>query len=279
MIRKARFAGSWYAGDPLVLKQNLKEFFLIGPGAIPQRKKDIGYNVIGIVSPHAGHIYSGWIAAYGYFDAKQTKDPETVFLIGPDHYGAANYPISIYNEGAWETPLGNLPIDETEANRLLDLLKIPPDPEGHILEHSLEIQTPFIKFLWEDTKIVPIIMADQSFGNSIRLAEALKQIFVPEKHLIIASSDFSHYISANEAKRKDMAVIELIINKKPKEAYEQIIKTKTTLCGYGPILSLVNLTKTFDNSEIVLLKYGNSGDVTGDYTQVVAYASISSRLK
>lgn len=276
MKRKARFAGSWYAGDPTTLLQHLKAHFLQGPKQDPREisPRQIS-SVIGIVVPHAGHMYSGTVAAHAYFEAYQKSTPQTVVIIGPDHYGAASQPISIFNQGEWETPLGNLTIDSQLANRIIAELQVEPDPQGHTFEHSLEIQLPFIKYCWPDVKILPVMLAQQTLNVSIKLGDVLGKILDPKKHLFIATTDFSHYISAELAREKDYKILELIPLKNPSQVYNTIAETKTTLCGYGPLTAIIRYSTFYPEAEVKLLHYANSGDVSGDYDKVVAYAAIA----
>ncbi len=276
MKRKTRFAGSWYAGDPTTLLQHIKTHFLQGPKKDPREisPKQVS-SLIGIVVPHAGHMYSGTVAAYAYLEAYQKATPQTVILIGPDHYGAASQPISIFNQGEWETPLGNLTIDYQLANKIIAELQVEADPQGHTFEHSLEIQLPFIKYCWPNTKILPIMLAEQTLSTSIKLGDVLGKTLNPEEHLLIATTDFSHYVPAELAREKDQKILELIPSKNPSQVYKTIAETKTTLCGYGPLTAIIRYSTFYPEAEIRLLYYANSGDVSGDYNQVVAYAAIA----
>ncbi len=280
MKRKARFAGSWYAGDPTNLLQNLKKHFLQGPKEDPREisPKQV-VSVIAIVVPHAGHMYSGTVAAYAYLEAYQKSAPQTVVLVGPDHYGATSQPISIFNQGEWETPLGNLPIDHQLANKIITELHTDPDPQGHMFEHSLEIQLPFIKYCWPNVKILPIMLAEQTLNTSIKLGDVLGKTLDPKTHLLIATTDFSHYITAELAREKDHTILELLPAKNPSEIYNTIARTKTTLCGYGPLTATIRYSTFYPEAEVKVLHYANSGDVSGDYNHVVAYTAISIESK
>lgn len=270
MIRHPAVAGHFYKGSPEALRKQVEAFIV--PGA--ERKK-----AIGIVSPHAGLIYSGSVAGAVY---SRIIIPETIVLIGPNHTGLGA-PVSVMAKGEWETPLGAVPIDEQLAASILaGSNHLREDSLAHLREHSLEVQLPFIQHFRKDFKIVPIQMLDTrydtcvSLGNAI--AEAVSGKYKAEARqtsvLIVASSDMSHYESAAQAKENDFKAIHHILNLDPEGLYKTVKSYGITMCGYGPAVAMILASKALGAVKAELVKYANSGEVSGDYEQVVGYAGV-----
>ncbi len=280
--RSPQVAGYFYPEDKNILKKTIEACFLseIGPGELP---KDIDDNksyleLLGLISPHAGYIYSGPIAAWGYLRLSYAKRPKTIVIAGPNHRGLGP-DFAIFPEGIWATPFGEIPVDNEVSELLIDKLEfLKPSEIAHRYEHSIEVQLPFLQYILHDNfKIVPILISSYDIDRLRLLGEAIKDL-KSKGILFIASSDFSHYISAEMAKVLDLEAISYILNKKPYDFLKQVIQNRLSICGAGPITSLLFYVNSL-SADVKLLKYGNSGEVTGDFSEVVAYASISFERK
>ena len=226
---------------------------------------------IGVITPHAGYTFSGLGSAYSYSFIKETKKRKFV-IIGPNHNGIGPN-ISVYPYGYWETPLGRVEIDK----ELADIFKEFHDTTASEFEHSIEVQLPFLQFLFKDFTFLPI---------TVKSPENINEIVnrIPKDVLVIASSDFTHYgpgygyIPFEENTREnvenlDMDAIDKILKLDVKGFLEHMVEYNDTICGYVPITILMKWLKKF-NSVGKLLNFYTSGDVIGDYENFVAYASI-----
>jgi len=275
-VRSPAVAGLFYERDRDRLLKQLEEAFLKGPGYVPKASSFTG-GVLGAVVPHAGYMYSGYVAAYAYAELAKGGKPETVILIGPNHH-AYGMPVAISEADAWETPLGRVEVDKESAKRVAEWSEVATfDESAHAYEHSLEVQLPFLQYIFgSDFKIVPITMYLQELLVARRLGHAIARLIkeLGVKAYLIASSDFTHYEEARRAAEKDSAAIEAILKLDDRGFYNVIIERDVTACGYGPIMALIAAARDLAPVKAQLLKYANSGDVTGDYSEVVGYASI-----
>jgi len=276
-IRKPAVAGSFYTGDSKSLNIQIENCFLhkIGPGEIPLTNPKRKSNIIGLVSPHAGYMYSGPVAAYGFYKIALDGKPDTIIILGPNHRGFGE-DISIMVEGKWKTPLGELEIDKDVAESILNNSKIiKVDNKAHQFEHSIEVQLPFIQYIFgKDIKFVPICMTRQDINTDIEIAQSICSSVVDKNILIIASSDFTHYEPQEYAKNIDKQAIDAILEFNPKKLYDIIYRQNLTMCGPGPITVMLIVCETLGAKKAELLKYATSGNITGMYDQVVGYASI-----
>ncbi|MBU1035413.1 MAG: AmmeMemoRadiSam system protein B [bacterium] len=276
-IRKPAVAGSFYAGDSKSLNIQIENCFLhkIGPGEIPLVNPKRQNNIIGLISPHAGYIYSGPIAAHGFYKIALDGKPDTIIILGPNHRGFGA-DVSIMAEGKWKTPLGELEIDKTLAEKILKNSKIiKMDRKAHQFEHSIEVQLPFIQYIFgTNIKIIPICMTRQDIDTDIEIAQSICSSVVDKNILIIASSDFTHYEPQKYAENVDKQAINAILEFNPKKLYDIIYRQNLTMCGPGPITVMLIVCETLGAKKAELLKYATSGDVSGMYDQVVGYASI-----
>ena len=220
-------------------------------------------------------MYSGPVAATSFYELAQDGKPDTVILLGPNHtgYGSA---LSIMREGIWQTPLGNVEIDSALADAILhetNILDI--DELAHRFEHSLEVQLPFLQYLYGDAfKIVPICYQLQDYDSAVEIGRALVEALDATNTVVIASSDMTHYEPAKLAAAKDQAALKAVTALDAKSFYETIENQNITACGYAPITSLITYAAGIC-AKAQLLNYHNSGDVTGDHSSVVGYAAVS----
>ena len=276
-IRKPAVAGSFYAGDSKSLNRQIENCFLhkIGPGEIPLVNPERQNNIIGLVSPHAGYMYSGPVAANGFYKIALDGKPDTIIILGPNHQGFGE-DISIMAEGKWKTPLGELEIDTDIAENILKNSKIiKNDDKAHQFEHSIEVQLPFIQYIFgKNIKFVPICMTRQDINTDIEIAQSICSSVANKDVLIIASSDFTHYEPQESAINMDKQAMNAILNFNPKRLYDMIYKQNLSMCGPGPITVMLNICEILGAKRAELLKYATSGDITGMYEQVVGYASL-----
>ena len=264
-IRHQQVAGYFYPAEKERLQ---KDISLLLQVAKPEKSVK---NIFGIVSPHAGYIYSGKTAAYAY-NLLKNKNYETVIVISPSHseYFSGS---SIFDGDAYETPLGVVEIDQSVVNKLINNSKtIFRGIQGHRKEHALEVQIPFLQSVLSNFKIVPVVMGDQGEMFIEELARKISEV-ANEKTLIVASSDMSHFYSSEEAERLD-AIIERRINGFDFQSLmEDIDNHKCEACGAGPIITMMKAASLKNINNSLVLNRSDSGDVTGDNTEVVGYLS------
>lgn len=280
-LRRPTVAGQFYEGDAEALRAQLKACFLhrLGPQKLPQVNFHMRpRNIVGMVCPHAGYMYSGPVAATAFYELAIDGKPDTVVLLGPNHtgYGSA---LALMREGTWQTPLGNVEIDTELANAILkETRTVDADATAHRFEHSLEVQLPFLQFLYgNDFKIVPICYLMQDYDSAVEVGRALTEALDATNTVVIASSDMTHYEPAKKAAQKDQEALKHVIAMDAKRFYETIEKQNITACGYAPITSLITYANGVNAKEAKLLSYHNSGDITGDHSSVVGYAAVSFR--
>ena len=226
--------------------------------------------IVAIVVPHAGYYYSGPVAAHAYNELADDGVPDTAVILGPNHTGYG-YPVSVWVGAVWNTPFGEVEINEALARRLLGEV-IEADETAHIHEHSIEVQLPWLQHLYESVRIVPIAMLAQDIETARAVGKAISRS--DDNLIVIASSDFTHYEPHNIAMEKDGSVIEAIVNLDEEELYERCERLNCTMCGYGPVASAIVAAKEMEAKRVSLLKYATSGDTSGDFSQVVGYGSI-----
>lgn len=265
-IRRSPIAGTWYPGEPVVLERLVEELL----GGIEPAGLD--GEVVAVVSPHAGLRYSGPVAATAYANLR-AQALDTVVLVGPSHYvyfqGA-----SLYARGAFETPLGLAEIDEELAAEMLKRgRRLRFFAEAHEREHCLEMQLPFLQVLAPRARIVPILMGDQRRENVDAIAQLLHEAVSAsgKRVLLVASSDLSHYKPADVARRLDGEVAARVEGFDPDGLMELIERQREHACGGGPMVAVLRAARSLGATRGHVLHYADSGDVTGDKTEVVGY--------
>ena len=244
-IREPCVAGQFYPFGPEELRRTISQMMPKGK----ERKK-----VKGALVPHAGYHYSGGVASHVY----ATIDfPDLIAIIGPNHtgYGKA---VGISSED-FKTPLGVVESDQEIVGKIVEK-GIPEDNLSHKFEHSIEVQLPFLQFVKKDFKIVAITMMDQSLETSLKIGEVLNET-LPEKSLVIASSDMSHYVPREIALYKDKMVIDAIKKLNPEGLYRAVTTKNISMCGYGCAIAMLNFAILRKSKKAKLLKYATSGDV------------------
>ncbi len=268
--RTPAVAGQWYPNSKDKLLNILDELF---EKVDIKENKDL--NPFGLISPHAGFVYSGGVAAYG-FSLLEGKQFDTVIILGPSHHFRKGV-VSIYNGDLCKTPLGNIPIDKEISDKLISAnRKFVFDEEIHEPEHSLEAQLPFLQYILKDFKVVLILTSTSNLKLLDKLAESLITIVEEsnKKLLFINSTDMSHFHDYQTASNMDGHTIDLILEKKWDTLNEEIFNGNCELCGYSALYPFIKVMEHFEHDKGILLKYANSGDVTGDTRRVVGYCSI-----
>ncbi len=287
LIRKASHAGSWYPKNREDLIRDLEFNFSeseFGPGLLPETLNLDTRTMIGGVSPHAGYAFSGRCAAYTYLNLFKEKIPDTVIVLGTDHVGYGK--VALLGDGAWETPLGNLLIDNKLSNKILDTSDIIVEDRSAFTgfmeqEHNIEIQLPFIKYCAKekDVKIVTIkigIRRDYDVFEKIASDISASIKMINKDVVIVASSDMSHKEvfdtdQLNEFKKFDQDVIDAFIELNPKKTLSAA--SKTTVCGAQTITTLMLICEKLNATKGELLKYYTSSDIKGGYGYCVGYFS------
>ena len=273
--RSPYYAGSFYPKHTCDLMKLLHFCFhesIFGP----KKTQIINTKIFGIIVPHGAYIFSGAISANAFFEIA-SRNIDTFILIGPDHHGIGKR-ISVTSEGYWQTPLGDVLIDNTITNdlkRSCDFIE--EDEKVHQIEHSLEIQVPFIQYSFgKSFTIVPVLLRDQDIETSMLLGNLIAKYSTMKNVMIIASSCLTHYESNSSVQKKDFQIIKSIENLDIESFYQSLINFKASVCGYGAIASLMRAVQILGSKKGELLRYATSGDVTSDNKNtVVGYASIA----
>ena len=264
MKRKPAVAGQFYPSSPSRLSEQVRGY--VNENAVKEK-------AIGIVSPHAGLMYSG--AAAGAVFSKITF-PRTFVLIGPNHTGFGSA-VSIMLSGQWEMPTGELSINEKLARRIREKADIiEADTMAHSMEHSLEVQLPFILYYSSDVKIVPIVLMSDSLETCRLIGEAIADAITELKNsvTIVASSDMSHYVTDSVARDKDKKAIDRVLALDPEGLYNTVKKEGISMCGFMPVTTMLFAALKLGAKQAELVKYMTSGEVSGDYNYVVGYAGM-----
>jgi MEMO1 family protein len=266
MIRRPAVAGRFYPAEPEKLTQSIRDF--LEPAAKERT------SAIGIVVPHAGYMYSGHVAGAVY---ARLDLPERNIVLCPNHTGLGT-PLSIMKSGAWQTPLGNMEIDEELCNSLIAADPyLEDDIHAHRLEHALEVQLPFMQHLGgKSLRFVPITIGTNNLEQLVELGRAMAKVIQEMKTrvLIIASSDMNHYESDAITRVKDRKAIDQILAMDPEGLYHAVLRENISMCGYGPTVAMLTAAKILGAKRAQLVKYATSGDVSLDFDHVVGYAGM-----
>jgi AmmeMemoRadiSam system protein B/AmmeMemoRadiSam system protein A len=263
-VRESVIAGSWYPGDPTRLTKDIKGYFK----QVPEHKID--GELIALISPHAGYMYSGQVAAHAY-KLLEGKGYDIVVIIAPSHR-AYFKGASVYPQGGYKTPLGIVPIAEeiTEALMKKSAL-ISSIPQAHAQEHSLEIQLPFLQVVLKDFSLVPIVMGEQDLQTCEEVSRAVVDVIKGKQALVIASTDLSHFHPYDEAVALDQKFVGHVGAFDPEGLHKALKGGGCEACGGGPVVAVMLAAQALGANQSEVLNYANSGDVTGDHSSVVGY--------
>ena len=275
-VRKPAVAGQFYPDDPEELTELIDSCYThpLGPGKKPPAPPTTS-DLVAVVSPHAGYIYSGPVAAHSFLHVSSLSHPDLIVVVAPNHYGIGSG-VSTFREGAWQTPLGAMRVDGDAARRLVDHAGIVAfDPEASRLEHSLEVQLPFLQRLYGDSvPFLPVSLLFQDIETSRAVAQALAKVVVGKRAVLVASSDLTHYETAASAKAKDTALIEEVLKMDVEGFYSVLEARNVTSCGFGAIATVMQTAMALGLGKSELLSYATSGDTSGDNLQVVGYGAL-----
>ncbi|MBI4632900.1 MAG: AmmeMemoRadiSam system protein B [Deltaproteobacteria bacterium] len=265
-VRKSTIAGSWYPDNPQVLREEIAGFLR----SVPDEEVK---GVVGLVAPHAGYVYSGQVAAYAY---KLIRDRifDHVIVIAPSHH-AFFRGVSLYGQGGYETPLGVIAVDEALAGNIAAGSAIVASlPETHLREHSIEIQLPFLQVAFSRSfRFVPLLMGEQDLRTCEALADSVVGAVGESSVLIVGSSDLSHFHAYEQALKMDGRALYHMEKMDAAGLLDDIENRRCEACGGGPAAVTMMAARRLGADSAKLLKYANSGDVTGDRSSVVGYAS------
>ncbi|MGC8542831.1 MAG: AmmeMemoRadiSam system protein B [Vulcanisaeta sp.] len=280
-IRKPAVAGYFYEADRDKLVEQIEWSIKhsLGPGQLIKQPRE-GYRAVPIVIvPHAGYIYSGPVAAMSFAEIYRFHNPKTFIIVGPNHYGVGS-PVAIYPDGVWETPLGSLEVDSEIANELMKRVKsLEPDVYAFTQEHSLEVQLPFIQYIFgNNVKIVPIALWRQTKDVARDLGNAIADVIASHELgsvVYVASSDWNHYEPHEITTEKDMKAIDPVLRLDEDSFFDTIERYDVSACGYGAIATAIVAAKKLGVKNVVLLRHATSGDTSGYTLETVGYASIA----
>jgi AmmeMemoRadiSam system protein B len=265
MAREAVVAGQFYSGDPDELRRSVGSFL---------RKPESMLETKAVVVPHAGYMYSGCVAGEVF---SAVLLPHRFILLGPNHSGRGA-PLALSPAGAWHMPLGTVWIDE-EMNRSLvaECPELQEDASAHRREHSLEVQVPFIQVLQPDFRFSAICVRTIDYSALESLGHAMARVIrsMKESVLLVASSDMTHYETAEDAAHQDRFAIDRIQAVDPRGLYEIVVEKDISMCGFAPAVAVLVACRDLGASAGRLIRYTNSGEASGDYNQVVAYAGMT----
>lgn len=264
MLRKPCVAGRFYPSSPAKLKAEVDGYLV--PGAVPEK-------AVALIAPHAGYMFSGHVAGAVY---SQVVIPDNIVLIGPNHTGLGA-DAALMSIGAWETPLGDVAVNENLASLILDESRLfKSDTAAHLMEHSLEVQLPFIKTLNKKASIVPITVMRASLAQCIELGEAIAKAIrdYAKDTLIAVSSDMNHYEPDKKTRIKDTLAIERALAIDAEGLYRVVDEKDISMCGAIPAVIALFAAKRLGAKKGRLVKYATSGERGGGMEQVVGYAGI-----
>ena len=273
-IRTPAVSGTFYPENEKKLKNLIHECFMhpIGPGKTSPT--DSNEKIYGVICPHAGFVYSGPVACHSFYSLSASSS-KLAIIVGPNHYGIGQNVASMIDV-SWKTPLGLVEVDSDYVLKLreyLDILEI--DSFSHSKEHSIEVQIPMLQEVFShEMKILPISLINQEQKTVTLVGSAIAKIAQEKDALLIGSSDFTHYEENGFAHRQDLALIDPILKLDVDGFYKILYERKVTACGFGAIASIMTACKELGATQGKLLKYATSGDISGDKSSVVGYASI-----
>jgi AmmeMemoRadiSam system protein B len=260
-VRRSTIAGSWYPGTARALTGTIRDFLAnVELEPLPGR-------LVALIAPHAGYVYSGQVAAHAYRYLEGSSH-DRVIVISPVHRAYVGR-FAVTSADSYETPLGKVPVDGEFVDALARELQIQRVSRDN--EHSLEIQIPFLQHTLGEFRLTPIMMGEQGWDACARLADALVKIVDGVRVLLVASTDLSHFHAYRDAQRLDSVVVERIRQFDPEGLSRAMDAGRCEACGGGPVVATMLAGRSLGAEGATILKYANSGDVTGDQSSVVGY--------
>jgi MEMO1 family protein len=265
IVRHPAVAGRFYPKEKRNLLADIRSYLQPPAAPIP---------ALGCIVPHAGYMYSGHVAGAVY---AHLEIPRRCIVLCPNHTGVGT-PLSIMRAGAWETPLGEVPIDTQLATLLVDRFPLlSEDSSAHVAEHAIEVQLPFLQTKQENLTFVPIAIGTRQFESLEALGQVIGEVIgrSQERILVLASSDMNHYESDPVTRAKDHKAIDRILALDPQGLHEVVTQQDISMCGFGPAVAMLTAAKSLGATRAELIKYATSGDISGDRQMVVGYAGIA----
>jgi len=270
-VRPPAVAGQFYEGDGAALARQVERCFLDprGPGELPARHRSASRRIRAAVVPHAGYPYSGPIAARAFREIAGERAAPVVLILGVDHHGLGRpYALS---DRPWQTPLGRLDVDH-DLVKALSCDPIEVDERAHRLEHSIEVELPFLQYVEPYLRFVPLMVRFAPFEDLQEVARVVRRAIQGRDVLLIASTDFSHYVPAETARKLDHEAIEPILRRDARALYDTVVREEISMCGIAPTTVLLEVLQD-EPLEARLLAWGHSGEAE-PMPKVVGYASI-----
>jgi AmmeMemoRadiSam system protein B len=268
VLRHPAVAGRFYPGDPDDLRVEAHAY-LSQASATNQAP----LRALGCMAPHAGYMYSGHVAGAVF---ARVEVPECCIVLCPNHTGIGRA-LAIMSEGAWQTPLGDIPIDAELAGALKrSFPALQEDSAAHRAEHAAEVELPFLLLRQPELRFVPIALGTGQFEILEQLGKALADVIAAQNDpvLIVASSDMNHYESDAVTRVKDHRAIERILTLDPRGLFDVVTQQNISMCGFGPAVAMLTAARLLGAKSAELVKYATSGDISGDRDMVVGYAGI-----
>lgn len=268
LLRHPAVAGRFYPGNPEDLRAEALAY--LSPKTSTEAAP---IHAIGCIAPHAGYIYSGHVAGAVF---ARIAIPRLCVVMCPNHTGNG-HPLAVMSEGAWETPLGEVPIDDQLASALKQrFLDLQEDSAAHRAEHAAEVELPFLQLLQPHLRFVPIALGTGQFEVLEQLGLALAHVISQQSEpvLMVASSDMNHYESDAVTRVKDHRAIERILTMDPRGLHEVVTQQDVSMCGFGPAVAMLTAARALGAKSAELVKYATSGDISGDRERVVGYAGV-----
>jgi AmmeMemoRadiSam system protein B len=263
MVRSPAVAGQFYPANPYILEKEVSSY-------TQEVKRE---NALGVISPHAGYIYSGKVAGGVY---SRINIPKDVIIIGPNHTGLGE-PEAVMCSGTWQMPNGNIEINSDLAGAIVENSKyLKDDHLAHLNEHSLEVQIPFLQRFRKDIRIVPIAMMSMDYVICQDIGHAVARAVTDFKEpvLLVASSDMTHYESDKSAREKDKKAIDRVLALDPEGLLKTVRENRITMCGVIPATIMLIACKELGAKKAELVDYATSAETSGDYDHVVGYAGM-----
>lgn len=272
-IRRPAVAGRFYPGDAESLRAEAGSYLSSSDSSSSDVTEEPLIHAIGCIAPHAGYMYSGHVAGAVF---RRIEIPELCIVVCPNHTGVG-HALAIMSEGAWHTPLGDVPIDAVFAAALKSRLPIlEEDASAHRGEHAAEVELPFLQLRQPKLRFVPIALGTGRLDLLEQVGEALALAIAAQKNqvLIVASSDMNHYEPDAITRIKDHQAIERILTLDPQGLYEVVTQRAISMCGFGPAVVMLTAARKLGAKSAELVKYATSGDISGDRNMVVGYAGV-----
>ena len=269
IVRHPAVAGRFYPRDADDLRSEVQGYL---SQSISTNEETV--KAIGCIAPHAGYMYSGHVAGavFAHIDV-----PSLCVVMCPNHTGRGKA-LSVMSEGAWETPLGDVPIDSELAQALQQRFPaLQDDAAAHRAEHAAEVELPFLQLRQPNLRIVPIALGTGQFEVLEQLGLTLADVLAPRKErvLLVASSDMNHYESDVVTRTKDHRAIERILTLDARGLFDIVTQQEISMCGFGPAVAMLTAARQLGAKSAELVKYATSGDVSGDREMVVGYAGVT----